>query len=87
MTSMMLTKQKRKQNKSPMIRQIEKHLNRRTEYETRREAKHQRIQSTPKWLIDMQKRNQNRASKPPFDWEAYEQERLTKHGVKQSSNA
>ena len=30
---MMLTKQKRKQNKSPMIRQIEKHLNRRTEYQ------------------------------------------------------
>ena len=61
-------------------------LNRRA-YETQREAKHQRIRPTPKWLIDMQKRSQNRASKPRFDWEAYEQERLAKHSVKQSSNA
>ena len=61
-------------------------LNRRA-YETQREAKHQRIRPTPKWLIDMQKRNQNRDGKPPFDWEAYERERLAKHAVKQSSNA
>lgn len=56
-------------------------LNRR-EYETRREAKHQRIRAMPAWLVDMQKRNQNRDGKPEFDWEAYEQERLAKHAVR-----
>ena len=61
-------------------------LNRRA-YETQREAKHQCIRPTPKWLIDMQERTQNRDSKPPFDWDAYEQERLAKHSVKQPSNA
>ena len=54
-------------------------LNRRA-YETQRAAKHQNLRPMPKWLAEMLERNQNNPGKPPFDWEAYERERLAKHG-------
>ena len=58
-------------------------LNRRA-YETQRKAKHESLRPLPSWLADMLVRAQNRRGKPAFDREAYERERLAKHG--QSSN-
>lgn len=58
-------------------------LNRRA-YETQRKAKHQNLRPMPEWLEEMLERAQNSPGKPPFDREAYERERLAKHG--QSSN-
>lgn len=60
-----------------------KHLNRRA-YETLREAKHQKLRPVPEWLAEMLERVQNAPGKPAFDREAYERERLAKHG--QSTN-
>lgn len=58
-------------------------LNRRA-YETQRKAKHQNLRPMPEWLEEMLERVQNAPRKPAFDREAYERERLAKHG--QSSN-
>ena len=58
-------------------------LNRRA-YETQRQAKHQKLRPMPEWLVEMRERAQNSPGKPAFDREAYERERLAKHG--QSSN-
>ena len=54
-------------------------LNRRA-YETQRQAKHQKQRPVPEWLAEMLERNQNAPGKPAFDQEAYERERLAKHG-------
>ena len=53
-------------------------------YETQRTSKHQNLRPMPQWLVEMLQRVQNSPGKPPFDREAYERERLAKHG--QSSN-
>ena len=58
-------------------------LNRRA-HETLRKAKHQKLRPVPVWLAEMLERVQNAPGKPAFDREAYERERLAKHG--RSSN-
>ena len=55
-------------------------LNRRA-YETQRNAKHQNLRPLPPWLAEMLKRVQKSPGKPAFDREAYERERLAKHGI------
>ena len=50
-------------------------------YETQRKAKHESLRLLEPWLAELLDRVQNAPSKPPFDREAYERERLAKHGI------
>ena len=58
-------------------------LNRRA-YETQRKAKHESLRPLEPWLAEMLQRSQASPGKPPFDREAYERERLAKHGQSSS---